>query len=34
MSFGQKALGTEKGINITNMGLVLVSYGIVFCISF
>ncbi len=34
MSFVQKALGTEKGINLTNMGLMLFSTAIAFIIPF
>lgn len=34
MSIIQKALGTEKGINITNMGLMLLSTAIAFFIPF
>lgn len=34
MSILQKALGTEKGINITNMGLMLFSTAIAFIIPF
>ena len=34
MSFFQKALGTEKGINITNMGLMLLSTAVAFVIPF
>ena len=34
MSFAQKALGTETGINLTNMGLMLFSTGIAFIIPF
>ena len=34
MSFAQKALGTETGINVTNMGLMLFSTVIAFMIPF
>lgn len=34
MSFVQKALGTEKGINITNMGLMVLSAAIAFVLPF
>jgi len=34
MSFAQKALGTEKGINLTNIGLMLFSTAIAFIIPF
>lgn len=34
MSIFEKALGTEKGINITNMGLMVLSTGIAFIIPF
>lgn len=34
MSFVQKALGTDKGINITNMALMIFSAGLAFVIPF
>jgi hypothetical protein len=34
MSLVQKALGTEKGVNITNIGLMLISTAIAFVIPF
>src|ERR1700756_5770386 len=34
MSFAQKALGTETGVNITNMGLMLFSTVMAFIIPF